>query len=191
MDNFRRDRFHLIDERTDERILAEQICDSRNPARVLVNGFHCLWRKDRGSISSADAQPFVYISGHLFKGKGLRSAAHRDALAQLTQSRIAEFFLQLGLAGKNDLQELFVCCLEISEQTNFLQHFKGKVLRLIHDQDRGLTITIALHQPMVEAHQYMAFIAALTWDAEVRHHKVKELAGVELRIKDVGSRDAF
>src|SRR5882672_3884700 len=78
---------------TRERLLAEQICHSRNPARVLVNGFHGLWRKDRSSISAANAQPFVYISGHLFKGKGLRSTAHCDALAQLTQSRIAEFFL--------------------------------------------------------------------------------------------------
>src|SRR5258708_33910546 len=43
-----------IDERIDERVFAEQICDARNAAGILVNRFHGLRRKNRSSVSAAE-----------------------------------------------------------------------------------------------------------------------------------------
>ncbi len=44
---------------------------------------------------------------------------------------------------------------------------------------------------MVEPHQHMALVADLTRDPEIRHHEVEELAGIELRVENVGRRDPF
>src|SRR5260370_24327666 len=37
----------------------------------------------------------------------------------------------------------------------------------------------------------MALVAALTRDAEVRHHEIEQLACIELRIEDIGGGDAL
>src|SRR5947209_4445347 len=37
--NSRRDRLHLIDKRTDKRVLAQQICDPGDAARIFVDSF--------------------------------------------------------------------------------------------------------------------------------------------------------
>src|SRR6266403_2496797 len=37
----------------------------------------------------------------------------------------------------------------------------------------------------------MAFVAALTWYPEIRHHEVEELVGIELRVENVGGGHAF
>src|ERR1700722_1665786 len=108
-------RLHLIDERIDKRILAEQVCHARNSTGVLENSFHCLRGKNRSSVRATDTQTFVYVSGHFFERERLSSAPHGDALAQLTKPGIAQLFLELRLSGKNNLQQLFARCFEIGE----------------------------------------------------------------------------
>src|SRR5882762_1034169 len=191
MDDARRNRLHLIHKSTDQRVLAGQVCNAWNAARVLINSFHSLRGKNGSSVNATDTQSFVYVPGHFFVRERLRSASHGDALAQLAKPRIAQLFLELRLAGKHNLQQLFACRLEIGEQTNLLQDFEGKILRFINDQDRGLAIAIPLQQPVIESHQHVAFVPALAGYSEVRHHEVEELIGVELRVENVGGSHAF
>src|ERR1700687_3501471 len=105
MHNARRNRLRLIDERIDERVFAEQICDARNTSGIFVNRFHGLRRENGSSVSAADTKTFVYVSSHFFVGERLRSAPHGNALTQLAEPRIAQLFLKLRLTGQNNLQQ--------------------------------------------------------------------------------------
>src|SRR5258708_17816807 len=165
--------------------------DARKVGGILENRFSVFRRKNRGSVSAADTQPLIYVSSHFLLGERLCSTPHGNALAQLAEPRITQLFFKLRLTGKNNLKQLFACCFEIGEQTNLLENFVGEVLRFIHDQDRRLAITKTLQQPVVETHQHVTFVTALARNAEVCHHEVKELARIELRVKNIGSGNAF
>src|SRR6202030_879059 len=71
------------------------------------------------------------------------------------------------------------------------ENFVGEVLRFIHDQDGRLAIAKTLQQPVVQTHQHVTLVAALARNAEVCHHEIKELARIELRVKNIGGGDAF
>jgi hypothetical protein len=43
VNNAGRHRLHLVNKRVDQRILAKQICDTRDATRILVNSFHGVW----------------------------------------------------------------------------------------------------------------------------------------------------
>ena len=61
--------------------------------------------------------------------------ADGDALIDLTQRRILELLVKLWLADEHQLQKFFRP-FEIGEDAYFLEQLRGKVLRLVEDQDR-------------------------------------------------------
>src|SRR5206468_3657021 len=91
---------------------------------------------------------------------------------------------QLRLSDQNNLQQLLCERFEIRKHPNLFQHLISKVLRLIHDQDRGFARPVPLQQPVVKPHQNLALRARVTRYAEIRHHVIEKLRNVHPRIED-------
>src|SRR5712675_3515967 len=172
-------------------MLAKQVRHARNTSRIFVNRFNSLGSKDGSSIGAANSQALRNVPSQFLKGQRLRSAAHGDALTQLPQTRIAQLLLKFGLPRKHDLQQFLVGGLEIRQQADFLQYLKGQVLRFVHNENGGLSVAVPLQQPVVQAHEHMAFVPALARNPKIRHHEVEQLTYIQLGIEDVSGRNPF
>src|SRR5215469_7730001 len=65
----------------------------------------------------------------------LQPCEHRDALAQLPQSRILQPPRQFQLAGKHDLKEFTIRSFKIRQQTHCFERFIRKILGFIDKND--------------------------------------------------------
>src|SRR5438477_336205 len=56
------------------------------------------------------------VGGDLGRGERPQAHAERDPLAKLSERRVGELRLELGLPGEEDLEDLLACRLEVRQQ---------------------------------------------------------------------------
>src|SRR5579885_2562243 len=191
LDSARRDRADLVHISVDQRMLTEQVDDSRNSLRVIEYRFDGLFRENRGTVGSADPKALRDVSGEFAPVQRMGLATDRDALPQLAEVGVAQLFVKLGLPAKDDLQEFFTGGFEVRKEAHFFKDGQSEILGFVNYEDACLPVAITLKQPLIQLHEQVAFVARLARYAEVRHHEIEELGCVELGMKDVSRRDTL
>ncbi len=88
---------------TDQRVLAEQVYDARDPLGIKIHGVHGLGRKDSIAVGTGDMQARLNVIVSLLEGKSGGFASNRNSLLDLTQLRPFESLFKLRLADEHDL----------------------------------------------------------------------------------------
>src|ERR1043166_9011930 len=88
----------LADETCQQRFIANRVHQSGNPLAIIINSPKSRRRKSRRSTCAGDLQPMLNVLVDLVTRERRQVITNRDALAQLAQSRVVEFFAQLWLA---------------------------------------------------------------------------------------------
>ncbi|MGA8304688.1 MAG: hypothetical protein WB723_03370 [Candidatus Acidiferrales bacterium] len=99
-----RHRLDIVHISIDKRVLAKQIHDARDPARIKVHGVDGLGGKDRFPVGAGDLQSRLNIIVSLPETKSRSFAAKRNPLFDLAQFGPFEPLCKLRLAGEHDLQ---------------------------------------------------------------------------------------
>ena len=134
IDDAGRDGFHLLHISRDQGVLADQINESWNSPRVVMDKLHGIGGQDRLG-GAGDAQSLGDVCFGLIAGQGARFAPHGNALAKLANAWVAQLVFQLRLAGKDDLKELLRVGFEIGQQANLFKKLPGEILRFVDNND--------------------------------------------------------
>ena len=145
----------------DESVFAEQIQDAGDAARVKVHGVPSIGGKDARAVGAGGMQARLDVLVGFVERESGSLAAQRNALFDLAKFRLLEALFEFGLAGEDDLQQLFVRRLEIQKHANFFQDAIGEALRFVHDDDWGVAGAIAFPEPLVEPQQGVIFQAGV------------------------------
>ena len=103
-DEVRRHRLDSLEAGVDERVLAEQVHDARDSARIKVGGVHGLRGEDGQAVSAGDVQARFNVLLSFMAGKRGSLTAQGDALFELSESELLEPVVELRLASEDDLQ---------------------------------------------------------------------------------------
>src|ERR1700741_1244966 len=93
------------------------------------------WFRPRAAARNHQALLDVLAGIRFIEWRKVRS--QRNPLLQRPQLKRVEFQIEFGLPNKDDLQKLVVVRLEIRKQPNLFQKLHRKIVRFIHDEDRG------------------------------------------------------
>ena len=108
-------------------------------------------------------------------GKGAQATADADALVELAQVGPRELGLELGLAGKDDLQELPVRGLERGQDADLLERTHAHLLCFVdHDHD-GLALTTRGQEVLAEHGHQLAPRRSTPLEAEVVQDRADQL----------------
>ena len=165
-------------------MFAEQIRNPGNSAGIAVHHRHRFRAEDIGIFGSRDSHALLNISVGFLERERARLGAQRDALPELAQLRLVQFLFEFGLPGENDLQQLFRGSLQVRQQSDFLEHLRRKILRLVDDQHGAFSGLVALQQPLIQLQQHLPFLLRFAGDAEVGHHEIEKLRDAQPGIED-------
>jgi hypothetical protein len=126
-----------------------------------------------GVRCAGNAKALHDVSADFISGERIGFAAQHDALPELPQLGQLEFFLKLGLAREDDLQQLVRGSLEIGQQPNLFEHGERQVLCFIDDQHGGFAGAVALQKPVIEFHELLALRAHVAGNFKLRQDKIK------------------
>src|SRR6266851_6155412 len=143
-----------------------------------------LCKEGLGVRCAGDTNALHDIPADFLSGERTGLAAQHDALPQLPQLRQFEFFLELGLAREDDLQQLVRRSLEIGQQANLFEYRKRQVLRFVYDQHGGFAGAVTVEQPLIELHELLALRAHVALNFKLRQDKIKQLIRIHPRIEE-------
>ena len=117
--------------------------------------------------------------------------AQPDSLLQLDQVRGVQLVVEFRLAGQNDTQHLFLGRLDAREQSNFLEHLIGQVLRLVDDQQHLAAVGVLLDQKVVQRREQFGFAHAEGTEAKLRQQSLQEFDRCNLGLVDLCDNDVL
>jgi hypothetical protein len=97
---------------------------------------------------------------------------------------LVKIVLQFRLACEHNLEHFFARGLHVEQQSYFLKPLKRQALRLVHDQDRAHTSSVALEQPGVESGRETCSVVRFGSDSEVAGHQVEQITFAQIRIEN-------
>ena len=127
------------------------------------------------------------LLGLVLRQRGER-ALEGDALLELPVFGCRQFFVQLGLAGNHDLDQLFFLGFEVRDQPQALDRFGGEVLRLVqHDDHVAARRHLADGEVVQPANEIDLgeFVPGFE-KAEVIQHHEEDLFEAQLRVENKG-----
>src|ERR1700761_8063216 len=97
-----------------ERVETEVVDITRNAVTRMIDECHRIPGEQR-SVRCISCYPetVVHVTLRVFAGEGCQFAEDRDSLPWLFKIRRGDFFRQLQLPGKNNLDQLFLRRLEV------------------------------------------------------------------------------
>src|SRR5439155_1311382 len=121
-----------------------------------------------------------------------RPQAHpeRDALAKLSERRVGELRLELGLPGEEDLEYLLACRLEVREQAKLLEDVLIEVLGLVDQQGDVAAGARVLDQEVVQAVETAELARSVGRDAELDQDVLEDLVEADRRVHEENRADA-
>src|SRR5437763_6805186 len=125
-------------------------------------------------------------------GRGERPQAHaeRDPLAKLSERRVGELRLELGLPGEEDLEDLLACRLEVRQQAELLEDARIEVLRLVDQQGDVAAGAGVLDQELVQTVEAAELARRLGRDAELDQDVLEDLVEADRRVHQEDRADA-
>src|SRR5262245_36498976 len=106
-DHLKRDRFPLLKKSAKERVVADEVGDARNAARMLVDRLDRLRTDYFLCIAAGDAQAFGNVSGGLLRRERQRPGAQFNTLAKLPEFPTIQSLFELRLTSEHNLQKFF------------------------------------------------------------------------------------
>src|SRR6476661_5261022 len=128
---------------------------------MTVHGLNGSGLKNLLSAATGDAKPLGDVAVSLQECQRASFGPQSNALAKLPKLSIVHFHFQLRLTREDDLEELCICSLEVTQEPNLFEHFERQILSLIDDQDNTVSTLILLKQPMIELDQHAALLRGI------------------------------
>ena len=97
------------------------------------------------------------VLSHLWGSQRRNGQPHCDPLFELSEILAVQSLIQFVLPNKHDLQELLVGLFEISQQTDFFEHFSAQLVCLIDDKGGDSTLLPGLEQKVSQHPQALGF----------------------------------
>ncbi len=120
-------------------VFADAVDQPRHPAGILVDQLQRLgWENWRAAVAGDSQAVLEVLLGLLRRQRGER-ALEGDALLELSVFGFRQFFVQLGLAGNHDLDQLFSSDSRFEIRPQALDRLGGEVLRLVQHDDHVAT----------------------------------------------------
>src|SRR5271165_4018117 len=109
-----------------------------------------------------------------------------DALFELPQLDRIELLIQFGLAHQEDLQQFFVCSLEVREQTDLFQNVSREMMGFVDHEHGGQLFFSARDHIMSQLQQEFALALACGRQSEIAGYVLQKLNRSQQPIKNVG-----
>ena len=170
----------------EQRAIAQQVHQARNPARAAVDLAQRARGEELAVAAGGDAQPVAHVLARLRRAERAQAPAHADALAQLAQLVRVELVVELGLPEQQDLDQLRGRGLEVREQPDLLERLGREVLRLVDDQQHAAALALLLEQELVELVRELRARASLREQPELGADRAQQIVAREHRIEDEG-----
>ncbi len=138
-------------------------------------------------VCAGNREAVVDVGGDFFEGERFEMVGEGDALAELFEVGLGDFFAELGLADEDDLEELFGGGFEIGEHAEFFEDFVGEVLGFINDDDDEAVLGKLVDEELVDAEEHGGLVGGVgDGDGEFVANEADELDGVEVGVADEG-----
>ena len=99
--------------------------------------------------------------------------------------------VQLRLAGQDDLQQLAVAILQISQQADLFEHFPFEVVRFVDDQHHGAAVLRLLHQQLIEREQNFGLRSARARQVQIVGDHLEKLIDIDAGIEQERELDVL
>jgi len=133
-----------------EGLVAQDIDQAGNAAAGLGQGFE--GRRGKGILAQQPGhfKTVGHIGRHLRPAQGLNAVMEGNALTQLTQAFLGQFFIQFGLAEHDPLEQLALLGFQIGQETEGFQTGLGHGLGFIDTHHGRFTRLGNIQQALVE-----------------------------------------
>ena len=130
----RRDAARVVHVAGEQRAVADQVHEPRDPARQAVHGDERVVVEADLALAVGDQQAVPDVGLGLLERERRQVIAGGHTLRELAQLVAPQQLAQLRLAHQHDLDQLLGVGLEVRDQAHLLQHLGREVLRLVDQQ---------------------------------------------------------